>query len=118
MRDKNWKRLQKKVNKVVRAMNQNVYNDDLWLGRFYAHQIKASYWKFEDGSGGELQVWLEFVDRKTGKTKLETIDTLGNERFLAADVYWKMNDFITEYIKVWETEDPRKDKIDFRKRGR
>lgn len=29
MRDKNWKRLQKKVNKVVRAMNQNVYNDDL-----------------------------------------------------------------------------------------
>ena len=48
MRNKNWKKLQSKVNKSVKAINKNIYDDDLWLGRFYIKQIKSEYCEFED----------------------------------------------------------------------
>lgn len=120
MRDKNWKKEQKRVNKAVRAINLNVFNDDLWLGRFYAHQINSKYFRYEDNSGGCLYVELELVDKKTGKTKNYDIITYGcNDIFLDSHVWEAMNDFIVEVCDVWK-ENPRPIKgetQDFRKGG-
>lgn len=117
MRDKHQKKLQKRINKAIKAMNQNIYNDNLWMGRFYAHQVRADYTKFEDGSGGILSAWLELVDRKTNQTKLVRIDNFGECIFLDWDIWKEMNDFITEDCAVWRNkdDDPYKNRIDFRK---
>ncbi|MCC8068811.1 MAG: hypothetical protein LIO71_03545 [Ruminococcus sp.] len=115
MRDKHQKKLQKDINKVVKAMNENVYNDNLWLGRFYGHQIKADYYKFEDGSGGILTTWIELVDRKTNLTKVIKLSHHGGViNFVSYDMWMAMNTFITEDCAVWEKEDPRHDIIDYR----
>jgi hypothetical protein len=115
MRNKNWKKLQSKVNKSVKAINKNIYDDDLWLGRFYIKQTKSEYCEFEDKSGGILRVWLKFIDKKTKVNKIELIQTVGNEVLLTTNLFWRMNDFITGYIDVW-SEDVSNNRIDYRKK--
>ena len=113
---KNRKKIQRKVNKSIREMNLNIYNDDLWKARFTAKQVDAQYHAFSDGSGGVLHILLQFEDRKTGKCVLHWLSTHGYMRFFNADLWMKMNDFIVMDCKVWE-EDPRPNKnnaIDFR----
>ena len=34
MKDKQRKKAQRKINKLVRALNQNIREDNLWRGRF------------------------------------------------------------------------------------
>lgn len=103
----NRKKQQRKINKLVRNMNKNIENDNLWKGRFYCHQVYSPQWYiYEDKSGAELFVHLEFVDKQTGKTMLAA-DTVscwchwGGIRLFRA-----MNDFIVNYCAVWE-ETPR-----------
>lgn len=115
MKNKDWKKLQKKVNKIVRTVNKDIYNDKLWLGRFYIHQIKSFYFKFNDNSGGILQIWLEFRDRKTNRTKVEIFEFTNYERFLHYKISLAMNYFITEYIQVWKNEKPYENIIDYRR---
>ena len=115
MRNKKWKKMQSKINKIVRTVNKNIYNDDLWLGRFYIKQIKSEFEEYEDKSGGSVRVWLKFIDRKTKLEKNEILDFIGSP-FFDYDLFLKMNDFITGYVDVWHREDnPYKNKIDFRK---
>ena len=101
---KNAKVHQRRINRYMRDLNNNIKNDNLWQGRFYVHQIGRQRYNYEDGSGMELWVTLEFVDRKTGRTK-QVLDTVNSWTF-SGDLWIEMNNFIVEDICVW-SEDPR-----------
>lgn len=101
MRDKQRKKAQSKINHNVRAMNKNLQNDDLWRGRFYVHQTDAYWDRFEDGSGGELRVWLEIRDKKTGLYHGFMIDNYDRGWHL----WEKVNDFIVSKSSVWDNID-------------
>lgn len=101
---KNAKVHQRRINRYMRDLNNNIKNDNLWQGRFYVHQIGRQRYNYEDGSGMELWVTLEFVDRKTGRTK-QILDTVNSWTF-SGDLRIEMNNFIVSDVNVW-SEDPR-----------
>lgn len=113
---KRVQKIQRKINKKVKAMNKSIETDDLWLGRFYARQKSRKAYQYEDKSGYCVFVTITIFDKKTGFSK--------DFRFDHYDILfggWKlweaMNNFIIEDCKVWE-EDPRpslKTAIDYRK---
>jgi hypothetical protein len=118
---KNWKtttnvkKIQRHVNSIVRAMNKNIYNDELWKGRFYVRQTKRRVEKEDDWVYVRFE--MEFVDRQTGKTKkyyYDKSDMLGTSTW---KFFQDVNDFIVEVCDVWR-EDPRPNRetsIDYRK---
>lgn len=76
----NKKRHQRAINRLVRAINKNLENDELWCGRFMICQIDSPEWQaYEDGSGAELWVTLKFVDHATGRY-YTTCDIVNNWR--------------------------------------
>lgn len=99
------KKIQRHINGVIRDLNRSLEHDNLWLGRFYAHQKRIRYEMAEDGSYCYAVVELEFVDRKTGKTLTRYFR---KEDFMGSTykIWCAMNDFIVEHCKVW-SEDPR-----------
>ena len=117
---KQRKRVQRKLNVLVRRMNDNIEKDELWKGRFFAHQIKSHWISFEDGSGGLLVAQLRYVDRQTGQTLDNWFSTCGLTWYDETKMFELMNCFIVDYCKVWENE-PRITKNntkDFRGRKR
>ncbi len=112
MRDKQRKQAQKKINKSVRALNKNIKNDSLWRGRFVVRQLESFWWRFEDGSGGELCALLEIRDLKTGFYMRFSVNNYGTGWKL-----WKNgNKFIAEYSGAWDDIDAIKnDKTDWSK---
>ena len=98
------KAYQRKLNQQIRAMNKNIANDILWMGRFEFRQKEASFEEFSDGSGGILVVILRGYDKVTGYYK--------DFRFEFApwldSCEWKLweiaNNFIVNDTKVWESE--------------
>ena len=109
---KDRKKAQKKINKNVRAMNANILHDNLWRGRFYVHQVDASWERFDDGSGGCLNVWLEIRDKKTGKYHSFRIDNYDSDW----TIWSVVNGFICNDSDVWDDIDAVKaDKTDWTK---
>lgn len=102
----NRKRHQRAMNKLVRIMNRNIENDSLWLGRFYAKQIAAEWVTYEDHSGAELWVTLQFVDKKTG-CDYKAAGTVNHWRYFnGSNLWWSMNEFIVDRVGVW-SENPQ-----------
>lgn len=97
MKSHNRKNHQRWLNKACRLMNQNIREDNLWLGRFVVEQKGTWMEWFEDGSGGMLHAHLQFRDKKTGYTK----DWWGSCLSLEWKLWWEMNDFITKDCDVW-----------------
>ena len=92
---------QRKINKIVRALNENLLHDNLWRGRFYIHQIASNWERFDDGSGGVLIVLLEIRDKKTGLYKKFKADN-----YDWGYHYWvAVNDFIVLDSDVWKDID-------------
>lgn len=98
------RKYQRKMNKIVREMNKNIENDDLWFGRFMVHQVgHAEWYNYGDGSF-DLFVCLEFVDRCTG-TIYRKYDSVNSWCYWHGSLVWRtMNWFITEYCEVWKEE--------------
>lgn len=101
---KQRKKIQRKLNALVRRMNDNIEKDELWKGRFFAHQIKSHWISFEDGSGGLLVARLRYVDRQTGQTLDNWISTCGSTWYDENKLFRQMNVFIVEYCCVWRVE--------------
>ena len=98
---------QRAMNKVVRAMNRNLEQDDLWNGRFIVRQDESPQWRrYEDGSGAELWVRLRFIDRATGRyyVKWESVNHWRGLRANGYEVWYMMNWLITEHWDVWEED--------------
>lgn len=114
MRDKQRRTAQRRVNKLIRVLNKDIENDPLWKGRFYAHQMRASWYRFEDNSGGELNLEIRLTDKKTGYIKNIYLDNYNIDWHL----WLEMNNFIVEDCQVWQhrdTDNPYKDTTDYRK---
>ena len=94
---------QRAINRVVRALNRNIYNDEVWRGRFVMRQTGSpQMYKFEDGSGSILmRVTLVCLDKLTGDTYTETRSDqdwlFGN----GSKVWQMMNTAIIEKFNVW-----------------
>lgn len=97
----NRKRHQRAMNKLVRAVNKNLEEDNLWQGRFYVHQVGAQWYKYEDNSGAELFVVLELVDKITGIKRLVADDVNSWVFGHGYKLWYAMNDFIVHDVKVW-----------------
>lgn len=95
---------QRKMNQLMRLINKNIEQDDLWKGRYIAKQIDSSWYSYPDGSGNELWVILRFTDRLTGIT-WDTAETVNHWRWINGTHLWMaMNTFITEHTKTWEND--------------
>lgn len=66
MRNKRYKRLQRKINHAIRNLNENIAADDLWKGRFVASQDAIHFATYEDKSGVCALVHITFTDLYTG----------------------------------------------------
>lgn len=100
----NKKRHQREINRLMRAINKNIENDDLWKGRFIIRQVHSPEWsRYEDGSGAELFVCLRCVDRCTGRSyeKWETVNHWRSFRGNGWHLWEFMNWFIVEHCGVW-----------------
>ena len=105
MKSLNRRNHQRWLNAFCRAWNKNIYDDNLWRGRFIVRQ-RATYmdW-FEDKSGGLMYCVLEFVDKKTNKTQLWYTNCLEADTHM----FYRFNDFIVKDCEVWENEEPYKE---------
>ena len=105
----NRKKHQRRMNKYVRAINKNLYNDDLWRGRFVVRQVGSPYfYTYEDGSGASLErVHLVITDRLNGRT-IDGWDSVNGWCHWNGSRLWCwVNDAITEGFDVWhEHPDP------------
>ena len=118
MRDKMQKKYQHELNKKIRELNTSIENDSLWLGRFYATQVRAAWVRFEDNSGGILYAVIRMNDKKTGKYKDYWVEYFPTHSTLNWHLSMEVgNDFIVEYLDVWGSESPRAEIKDYRKRN-
>lgn len=108
----NRKRHQRAMNQIVRMINQNVQNDDLWQGRFYVRQIDARWCPYEDKSGAELFVILQFTDKKTGIAKTYGGSVNHWRYFNGSQLWWAMNNFIVQDVDVW-SENPKPNTVEW-----
>lgn len=102
----NRKKYQRRINRVVRQMNENLAADDLWRGRFYCRQSDYTHWYGSNYHGWNLYVILELHDRVTGRVMKFGEDVNSICMWNGSRLFWKANDFIVNEIAVWE-EEPR-----------
>lgn len=113
---RNRRKYQRKMNKAMRLMNQNIENDSLWRGRFYVRSRKTLFYQYEDKSGYGMICELLFVDKKTGRVVSDYASVNEWCYFGGSRLARRMNEFITEDCKVWEEiPDPREDVTDYRR---
>ena len=101
---KEKRRIKKNIKEAINKINNNVYNDDLWLGRFEMILNKIRFQRFEDWSGYTALIEITLLDKRTSLTKKEYVSY--SEIFLGSHLWNFMNDFIVGTAKVWE-ENPR-----------
>lgn len=114
----NKKKIQRKVNRIIRNINKNIESDELWKGRFYINQINRSMKPFSDLSAIDACFLFEFHDKKTGVTKISNKWYSLYELEVFGTLAWELNEFIVEHCKVWsEIPKPNKEtSIDFRRK--
>ena len=103
---------QRASNRVLRAINENIDNDDLWMGRFFVRQHARQVVMCD----GELYICVElrFYDHKTKRYSSEFLTSNQVIVFGGSKVWSLMNDFIVEDLDVWRTENVREEKQDWR----
>lgn len=99
------KKHQRTANKAIQAMNRNIYNDDLWKGRFYARMKRTDWQLYEDHSGGELYCLIELIDKKTDLRRVVSF-TANELKNFSWNFFKEMNNFIVEDVDVWK-ENPK-----------
>lgn len=111
----NRKKHQRRMNKYVRLINQNIANDDLWRGRFVIRQKgNPGFYIYPDKSGAEMpHVHLVITDLKTGE-RYDKYDTDNGWCHFGGSRIWEFaNKAITEIFDVWRGGfDPRNNKND------
>ena len=97
---KDRKKQQRKLNKIIKEVNQRMKDDSLWRGRFQIKQLRSDYRPFPSDycDYGDFYVELEFIDKKTGKIKRNWYHPLS---LFENHIYTQLNDFIVIYCDVW-----------------
>ena len=100
------KKHQRKMNRYVRAMNQNIAKDNLWRGRFIVREVGSpNFYIYPDKSGAELDnVCLTVIDLKTGQ-QVSKCRSANEWCSYYGDNLWRfVNDAIVEDFDVWNTD--------------
>lgn len=101
------KKHQRQLNRVVRAINKCIEEDELWRGRFVIRQKCAVFGMREydvNDTCPYLHVGLEFRDKKTGQTAM-FYETANSICFWNGHKLWRrMNDFIVKDCDVWRVD--------------
>ena len=98
------KKAQRRVNHVIREINDGILKDSLWNGRFYIRQLASWIRPWQDNSGLTGIIHCEFIDLKSGFTKEYWFDLIDFEKPFVSHIWWTMNSFITEEAPVWGQE--------------
>lgn len=98
------------IDGYLKKVNSDLAEDPLWLGRFRVNRLHSHLDLFEDGSGGVLSVTVRLYDLKTKKYLDKSDNCLG----ISSRMFLWLNEFICEYLKVWDNEEPYKEKHDYR----
>ena len=93
----NKRKLKRAINKEIRSLNKNIYNDSIWMGRFVVHQESLFIHQFEDKSGLYAEITVKFIDKLT---KIEDVQKFSDADLFFGKHFWLMNKFITEYCKA------------------
>lgn len=111
------KKYQNYFNKKIKAVNDSIYNDNLWRGRFIFHQIAADWERFDDNSGGLIYTIIRAYDKETDRYRDFRVEAAPWMSFLNWVLNIKMaNTFIIEDIDVWNEEiSPYNNNKDWRK---
>ena len=93
---------QRKLNKTLRNINNNIENDNLWRGRFIMRQVGGQWNSY--GNPNEHYYWVQIVmiDKKTGTFRVFADED--NTIMFGSKYFWKINNFIVDDCKVWENE--------------
>ena len=117
MHNKRYKKLQHKINYAIRAINENIANDDLWRGRFYAQQKEIHFYTYEDKSGVIAVVKIAFIDKQTGVKYIDWMRDLEITGVFSSRVghklWQKMNDFVCNATKHLNHKEYRNIAIDY-----
>ena len=96
----NRKKHQRRMNRCVRAVNENIENDSLWQGRFVIRQVGSpQFVEYEDHSGADLYyIQLKITDKITGAVQYSDYKS-GNEWcfFDGSKIWWFANDAIIKW---------------------
>ena len=126
MTSANHRKHQRAINKVFRAVNKSICDDELWLGRFavvqeatYFFKYDSDYWQRQKYPAEYyMVVEYHFVDKKTGRISRSCRDVANNLE-ISNKLWQQMNDFIVVECNddVWgATEQPTRDNaVDYRK---
>ena len=110
---KDRKKQQRKENKIIKKANQRMKEDSLWRGRFQIKQLRSDYRPFPkdyyENDYGDFYVELEFIDKKTGKTKRSWCHPLS---LFENHIYVQLNDFIVVYCDVWREKPSPKEQTE------
>lgn len=100
---KDLKKIQRRVNKIIRELNKDIYDDELWKARFYARQIDRRCVLSDDRSWLHIDFYIEFIDKETNRRYYHWFR---KEDFLGSSwrVWEAMNDFIAVRCRVWDKE--------------
>lgn len=111
MKNKLRRSYQRKLNKVVKDMNENIANDYLWKGRFVFHIMATEFERFPDGSGGLLHAIIRGYDKAEGYYKDYIIEYAPWLLYSDVEVWRIGNDFITKDSSgTYRNGNPFKDK--------
>lgn len=91
------KKLQRKINALVRDLNKSMEEDDLWRGRFVIWQWNRQCRRWEDGSGVNWDAQFILYDKKTKIWKKTSYYSNYN---LFYDLAKEMNNFIIYTVDV------------------
>lgn len=112
---KEKRRIKNTIQECIDKVNKNIYNDELWKGRFVVKVSEIKFTRCEDGSGYYASIKIEMLDKQTGLCKYEYLGY--SDLFLQVSIFRYLNDFIIKDVKVWE-ENPRpsiETSVDYRK---
>lgn len=115
MAKKGARKLQRKVNAVVRGLNKTIEEDNLWRGRFVMRQKQAIIHEYSDKSGWYGHFVMRIYDKKTGLYKEEYFNHYELER--GWSLWWFVNNFIVQDVKVWEENPSPRDEGFVPKKG-
>ena len=113
MRNHKKHNLKSKINKAIRAINNNIAEDNLWKGRFVVLNRAMWIYEYDDGSGVYAVVRVAAFDKKTRKYEeliMDEYDILGYWGNGSFKLWNFINDFIVDKVKVWSENPSPRDK--------
>lgn len=99
MKTKFLKKIQRRINKDIRVLNEAIKEDAVFKGRFSAKQVDRKTIPYHDGSGFSLLSFVQMKDNETGRIATVIIEDLPfttyHREFFATKLLVEMSWFIS-----------------------